>query len=36
MGAKEEQGAEKGGEDIRSYVIKGFPDGGGDGVRPQG
>ena len=30
--AKEEQGAEKGDEDIRSYAMKGFPDGVGDGV----
>ena len=34
--AKEELGAENGGEDIRSYAMKGFPDGVGDGVRPWG
>ena len=33
---KEEQEAEKGGEDIRSNAMKGFPDGVGDGVRPPG
>ena len=36
MVAKEEHGAQKGGEDIRSYAVKGFPDGVGDGVRPRG
>ena len=34
--AKEEQGTEKGCEDIRSYARKRFPDGVGDGVRPGG
>ena len=33
---KEMQRVEEGGEDIRSNVIKGFPDGVGDGVRPRG
>ena len=34
--AKEEQGTEKGDEDIWSYVMKGFPDRVGDGVRTRG
>ena len=33
---KEEQGAEEGGEDIRSSAVKGFPDGIGDGVGSWG
>ena len=33
---KEEEGAEKGGEDVRCNVVKRFPDGVRDGVRPWG
>ena len=34
--AKEEQGAEKGDEDMGTYAVKRFPDGVGDGVVPWG
>ena len=34
--ATEEQGTEKGGENIRSNAMKGLPDGVGDGVRSWG
>ena len=34
--AEEEQGAEKGGEDIRGYAVKGFPNRVGDGVGTRG
>ena len=34
--AKEEQGVEEGGEDVRCDTVKRFPDGVRDGVRPRG
>ena len=36
MVAKEEQGAEDGGEEVLSNAIKTFPDRVGDGGRPRG
>ena len=33
---EEEEGAEKGGEDIRSYAVKGLPDRVVDGVGTRG